>query len=222
MSRSKCGLGVMARAPSVGKTRLAAHLPPARLDALRTALLSDTLAAVAGAGDEIDEAVIFFTPPGADSQFATIAPHAFARVAQVEGDLGRRMRAAFDDLLVTRRCGAALLVGSDIPFLTAEILITARDTVLATGGVVLGPADDGGYYLIGMSAPHAALFEGIEWSTPNVLAGTLRAAERHGIDTCLVVPAYDIDTIDDLRRAEHDLAVRPNDVSPRLREWFLR
>ena len=71
-----------------------------------------------------------------------------------------------------------------------------------------------------MSRPHADVFEGIQWSTPGVLAGTLRAAGQRGIKTCLVRRAYDIDTIEDLRRVERDLETAPDVVAPRLRRWF--
>ena len=210
----------MARAPSVGKTRLAPHLSPQRLETLRAALLADTLDVVSRACAKGDEAVIFFTPPGAENEIATLAPNFVARALQVDGDLGQRMRAALEDLLDARRCDAALLVGSDIPLLSVTTLIEARDAALSQDGVVLGPADDGGYYLIGMSRPHADVFEGIQWSTPGVLAGTLRAAGQRGIKTCLVRRAYDIDTIEDLRRVERDLETAPDVVAPRLRRWF--
>jgi uncharacterized protein len=216
----KCGIGLMARAPSAGKTRLAPHLSAGRLEALRVALLGDTLAEVARACREGDEAVIYFTPAGSESEFAMLAPHTFARIPQAEGDLGRRMHAAFEDLLGVRRCGGALLVGSDVPFLTAAILAEARDALVSNGGIVLGPADDGGYYLIGMSQPHAALFEAIEWSTPGVLAETLRVANRLAVNVNRVRGARDIDTLDDLRRVERDLAAAPDDIAPRLRQWF--
>jgi rSAM/selenodomain-associated transferase 1 len=216
----KCGIGLLARAPSAGKTRLAPHLSPERLDALRVALLADTLAEVARACGESDEAVIYFTPAGSQSEFAALAPPTFARCPQADGDLGRRMHAAFEDLLGARRCGAALLVGSDVPFLTAEVLTEARDRLLSNGGIVLGPADDGGYYLIGMSQPHAALFEGIEWSTPRVLSKTLQVAERQAVKATLIRAGRDIDTIEDLRRVEADLDAVPDDVARRLRQWF--
>ena len=138
----------------------------------------------------------------------------------MNGDLGQRMRAALEELLERaslRRGDAGRLRH---PASECATLIEARDAALSHGGVVLGPADDGGYYLIGMSRPHADLFEGIEWGTPGVLAGTLRAAEQRGIKTRLVRGAYDIDTIEDLRRVERDLATAPDDVAPRLRQWF--
>ena len=222
MNHSKLGIGVIARAPSAGKTRLAPHLSPQRLEALRGALLADTLDVVASACSEADEAVIFFTPPGSESEIATLAPHPFARALQVDGDLGERMGAAIRDLLDARRCDAAVLVGSDIPFLSVDTLIEAREELRARGGVVMGPADDGGYYLIGMAQVHAPLFEGIEWGTSRVLDDTMQAAARCGVDARLIRGAYDVDTIEDLRRLERDLASAPDGAAPRVRSWFSR
>jgi uncharacterized protein len=216
---SKLGIGVVSRAPSAGKTRLAPHLSPERLQALCAALLSDTLDVVARARCVGDEAVVFFTPPGSESEIARLVPHAFDRARQADGDLGQRMRAALEELLDARGCDVAVLVGSDIPFLTVAAIIEARDA-LRSGGVVFGPTDDGGYYLIGMSTVHARLFENIEWSTAGVLAETLRAAERIGVAAHVVRGAYDIDTIEDLRRAERDLATAAAAVAPNLRRWF--
>ena len=116
------------------------------------------------------------------------------------------MRSALEELLGPRGYGAAMLVGADIPLLNAQHLLDARDTLQSSGGVVLGPADDGGYYLIGMTKVHGGLFERIEWGTGSVLTDTLRAAERLGIEARLIGSTYDIDTIEDLRRLERDLA----------------
>jgi hypothetical protein len=90
----------------------------------------------------------------------------------------------------------------------------------AERGIVLGPADDGGYYLIGMPDVYAELFEGIAWGTESVLTDTLRAADRARIDAHLARSAYDVDTIDDLLRLERDLAWLPSGVCPALRRWF--
>jgi glycosyltransferase A (GT-A) superfamily protein (DUF2064 family) len=104
--------------------------------------------------------------------------------------------------------------------LTADHVREAVDTLSARGGVVLGPADDGGYYLIAMTRTHEGLFEQIDWGTASVLADTLRAAERCGVDAHLLQSTYDVDTIDDVRRLERDLAVAPADACPHLRRWF--
>jgi len=210
----------MARAPSAGKTRLGAHLSPSRLQALRAALLADTLDVVASARSEADDAVVFFTPEDGEAEIAALAPRPFSLAGQSSGDLGERMRAAFEDLLISRRCDAALLVGSDIPLLDTAAIADARAILLSTRAVVLGPAEDGGYYLIGMSQVHADLFDAIEWGTSHVLADTLRAAERGGIDAHLIRHAFDIDTIEDLHRLERDLKARSAATAPRVRNWF--
>jgi uncharacterized protein len=215
--RVSVALGVMARAPSSGgKTRLAPELSPSRLLALRVALLTDTLTALAG----VPDVTIFFTPDKAAAEIAALANPAMRLVPQGGGDLGARMLRALQFLLnVTVKPEAALLVGSDIP-MTADHVLEAADTLRSSGGVVLGPADDGGYYLIGMTGAHAGLFEDIEWGTGSVLTDTLRAASRLGVDARLIRGAYDVDTIDDLRRVERDLATAPAAICPELRRWL--
>jgi rSAM/selenodomain-associated transferase 1 len=209
----------MARAPSAGKSRLAPYLSSARLEALRAALLADTFEVVEHAADG-DEAVVFFTPAGSEAEIATLTPPSLSRVCQTAGDLGQRMRAAFEELLLARHCDVALLVGSDIPFLSAQAIREARDLLRSGDSVVVGPADDGGYYLIGMSRVHAALFEGIEWGTGSVLAATLRAAGQCGIDARQIRAAFDIDTIEDLERLEREIGAAPDGTAPRVRRWF--
>ena len=107
-----------------------------------------------------------------------------AAVVQADGDLGERMRAAFEYLLADRE--AAVLVGTDMPFLSVDHLGDALVRLRASGGVVLGPADDGGYYLIGMTETHRGLFEGIEWGASSVLTDTLRRADGVGVDLSLI------------------------------------
>ena len=213
----------MARAPSAaGKTRLAPHLSLSRLAALRAALLADTLdviGAAARAGGV--DAVLFFTPAGAEPEIAALTNHPFHSMCQSDGDLGQRMRSALEELLGPREYDAAMLVGADIPLLNARHLADARDTLQSSGGLVLGPADDGGYYLIGMTKVHEGLFEQIEWGTGSVLTDTLRAAERLGIEARLIGSTYDIDTIEDLRRLEGDLAAAASGIAPHVRRWFL-
>jgi rSAM/selenodomain-associated transferase 1 len=214
---------VLARAPSSGgKSRLAPHLSAPRLTALRHALLADTLTAVAS----LPDVFVFVTPDEAVSEMETGLPV----VPQGGGDLGARMLHALQFLLQgsdptaaqprALTPNAAILVGSDIPLLTANHIMEAASTLQTSGGVVLGPADDGGYYLIGMTQVHAGLFEGIAWGGESVLTDTLRAAERVGIDAHLARSAYDVDTIDDLLRLERDLPWLPSGVCPALRRWF--
>jgi rSAM/selenodomain-associated transferase 1 len=211
------GVGLMARAPSAaGKTRLAPYLSADRLHALRSALLADTLQAL----EPIPNVILFFTPDESEMELARFCDFRIARVPQSAGDLGERMHTAMRDLIDMRGYDAGILVGSDTPWLGADDLREAANVLRASGGVVLGPADDGGYYLVGMMQAHAPLFEGVAWGTGTVLADTMRAAERVGIGARLLRPTYDVDTIDDLRRLERDLGRAPGGVCPHMRRWF--
>jgi rSAM/selenodomain-associated transferase 1 len=209
----------MARAPSVpGKTRLAPHFSNARLRALRVALLADVLRVVSRLDDV--ERFIFFTPDEAEAEIAALAGESFTRRPQRGDGLGQRMRAAFDELLADRARGSAILIGSDVPLLTAGHVAAARERLRATEDVVLGPAADGGYYLIGLRTVEPRLFEAIEWGTATVLSDTIRTAERLGFTPQVIQPAYDIDTIEDLQRLEQDLASAPPHLASRTRAWF--
>ena len=178
----------------------------------------DTIETIAAVADVA--AVLFFTPAEGEAEIRALSPPAWRCVAQTGGDLGERMRAALGYLLQAPGCEAAVLVGTDMPLLAADHIGDARETLAATRGVVLGPADDGGYYLIGMRTVHAELFGGVEWGTASVLTDTLRAADRAGIEARLIRAAYDVDTIDDLHRLERDLQAAPPDLAPRVRAWF--
>jgi len=209
----------MARAPTApGKTRLAPHLSDERLRSLRTALLVDVLR-VAEALDGI-ERYLFFTPDEAAPEMAALAGGAFTLGPQRGADLGLRMRSAFEELLIERGYQSAILIGSDIPMLTVAHLEAARDRLRAADDLVLGPADDGGYYLIGLRTSESRLFEAIEWGSSRVFSDTVQIAERLGLTPQIVQSAYDIDTMKDLRRLERDLTTAPLDVAPHTRDWL--
>jgi hypothetical protein len=209
----------MARAPSApGKTRLAPHMSDARLLALRTALVADTLLAV-GELNDVDR-FVFYTPDEAAAEMAGIAGGRFTLAPQRGDDLGQRMRSAFEELLFERGYASAMLVGSDIPMLTVTHMAAARDALQARAGLVLGPAEDGGYYLIGMRRLETRLFDAIEWGTARVLSETVRTADRLGLAVVLLDRTYDIDTIEDLRRLDRDLASASPGVAPQTRTWL--
>lgn len=91
-----------------------------------------------------------------------------------------------------------ILLGTDVPDLTSEIIVAAAQE-LETNDVCLGPARDGGYYLIGLQSPHKALFQGIQWSTDTVLASTRAAASSLGLkllDPCALPKLRDIDVLE--------------------------
>eukprot|EP00898_Chlorokybus_atmophyticus_P009026 jgi/Chlat1/9124/Chrsp97S08426 len=121
--------------------------------------------------------------------------------AQVEGDLGVRMSEAFSEAF---KSGArkVVVVGTDAPDLSADIFAQACRLLEDRYDVVLGPAVDGGYYLIGLRAPQPTLFQGVEWSTSAVLARTLELAAAAGLSASSAdLPVLlDIDDASDLRR----------------------
>lgn len=115
---------------------------------------------------------------------------------QSEGDLGERMFSAMATSLGQGR-RRVVLVGSDCPGITGEILGSAF-SLLREHDLVLGPARDGGYYLIGLTAAHPALFQDLPWGTAAVLVQTQIRAARLGLKTALLEPLTDIDRPEDL------------------------
>ena len=196
---------ILTRAPSAGgKSRLFREVGRAHDPRLLAALLLDTLDAVAAAGVP---RLIAVEPPAACAEVRALAPAADV-FPQSEGTLGARMQAAMRTAF-ERGASAVALLGSDLPDLQPRV-ITAAFAALDEdpSGVVLGPADDGGYYLI--AARHVPpLFDAIDWGTGTVLDQTLAAAERRMIRVHLVEPMSDVDTAADLDRV----------VASRTRAW---
>lgn len=119
----------------------------------------------------------------------------FTKKVQQGNDLGERMEAAFRDAF-ENGSGKAVVIGSDCPDLTGELLQTAFDR-LETADFVLGPTPDGGYYLLGMKELETSLFREIEWSTDTVRARTLAKIVAAGKSFALLPELPDIDTEED-------------------------
>ncbi len=115
---------------------------------------------------------------------------------QVGEDLGQRMHRTFVSLFANNYT-QVILVGTDVPTLPLSVYQDAL-TLLAQSDVVLGPALDGGYYLIGLKRPAEQLFTGVPWSTDQVLAVTQQHAKTLGLSISLTTPWRDVDTIADL------------------------
>ena len=116
---------------------------------------------------------------------------------QVGEDLGQRMHRAFVDLFA-KGYTQVILVGTDVPTLPLSIYQEAL-AMLSRSDVVLGPALDGGYYLIGLKQPREQLFTGVPWSTDQVLAVTQQKAKTLGLSVSLTTTWRDVDTITDLQ-----------------------
>lgn len=207
----KTAVVVFAREPVPGrvKTRLAAAIGEAAACSVYAALLERTLAVAAEAG--FDLVVSFAEPPSP----GWTAGHAQRWEVQREDDLGARMRDAFD-----RRFGAGsdrvVIVGSDCPLLRREHL-TGAGKALRDAAVVLGPAADGGYWLVAQRRPGVDLFTGIPWSSCLTLAATRQRLESLGAAWVEIDALDDIDTEGDLRAALAEEKI-PKELRQRLED----
>lgn len=206
---------VMAKAPRPGtvKTRLHPLLGPPGSAALQQVLLGHTCAVAAGTGLPT---FLVFDPPGAAAQLATLVPETVTLLPQAAGDLGRRLAAAVDTVTAAIP-GPVIVIGVDAPTLTVSLLTDAV-TALATGtDAVLGPAADGGYYLIGLRRPTPTAFaiDPALWGGHRVLAATLDQLHRADLRTALLPALRDLDTPDDAAALLTDPALPPR-VATRL------
>ncbi|MDG2263390.1 MAG: TIGR04282 family arsenosugar biosynthesis glycosyltransferase [Actinomycetota bacterium] len=189
---------LMARAPEPGrtKTRLIPDLGEERVASLADAMLRDTL--LLTAQDDSVQLHIAMDQQGDAAYFSAAAPE--ANLFPQRGEtFGERLANAMCD--ITGPDNQVVALGTDCPHMPVKVLTTAWDR-LAAGrcDVVLGPAADGGYYLIGWSHPYPEIIVPIEMSTPRVLTDTTEMAHRLGITVSLLDTHFDIDDIDDVRR----------------------
>lgn len=187
-------LGVFARHPVAGsvKTRLSPALPPALAARLYAALLADTQAAAAACADT---RTWWWADDG-----PALGDAAFAERRQEGGTLGERLAHAMGAMHAMRDGEArarAVIVGSDCPAL-APAHLRAAFAALEEADVVLGPAVDGGYWLVGARCECGALFDDVPWSTPDVLRLTRERALEHGWSVATLVTLRDLDEPADL------------------------
>jgi len=190
-------IALFARRPVAGevKTRLSPAVPPALALDLYRALLEDALAVSAEAA--ADERSIYWAGAAATEDGPAVPPGVRERQQQGAG-LGERLAQAFVELLAAAG-DRAVILGADCPGLEAATLERAFDA-LGSHDVVLGPARDGGYYLIGLRRPAPGLFREIEWSTPRVLDQTRERAAKAELTVALLPALDDLDTPEDLLR----------------------
>ena len=186
---------VFVRAPERGrvKTRLAAELGADEALGIYQSLAEHTLRVARQVANA--HVIVCYTPAGAREAIAAWLGRDVELRAQRDGDLGARMAGAIEDALANGS-GAVVVVGTDCPGLDSQVITRAFDE-LANADVVLGPAMDGGYYLLATQANHPALFTGIPWSSPDTLAATTSAAAFAGLRFALLEKRRDIDTAAD-------------------------
>jgi len=245
-ARGLCALAVMTKAPQAGrvKTRLVPPLTLEEAAELNKCFLRDTAATISSAcsrcpagdaskihfehaGASHSEAtaacgIAAYTPVGAESAYTDILPTAFSLLPQRGDKFGERLYSAAEDLF---KCGfeSVCLIDSDSPTVSAENFAEAVELLSTTEDrVVLGPSDDGGYYLIGVKKPHRHLFEQIDWSTERVLNQTMQRATEIGIEVNLLPIGYDVDDDASLRRLCNELLAdtTSSDIAPHTREFL--
>lgn len=194
--RGLCALAVMIKAPRAGavKTRLVPPLDHEEAAQLSICFLRDTASNIAKAASlGASEGVAVYTPVGAEAAFNGLLHDDFNLVAQRGESFGERLFHAAEDLLALGY-ESLCLIDSDSPTLPNPFLVDAVRWLAQPGDrVVLGPADDGGYYLIGLKRAHARLFEDIAWSTDQVLRQTIERARELKLETSLLPAWYDVD-----------------------------
>ncbi|HEX8559915.1 MAG TPA: TIGR04282 family arsenosugar biosynthesis glycosyltransferase [Pyrinomonadaceae bacterium] len=238
----------MAKAPRAGeaKTRLTPPLAPREAARLASCFFADTVSLALGVGAEV---VVAYAPAGGraalEAALRRDAPRAAPRgdapgaalrgggapedapgvlrwVEQPGGGLGERLAGVAEGAFA-EGLGPLLLVGADSPTLPPGFLAAALDA-LASGraDAALGPADDGGYYAVGLRAPAPGLFDAVEWSTPRAYEQTARNAARLGLRLFEAPRWYDVDTASDLLRlrAELDADEEARRRAPATRRWM--
>ncbi|MSR24702.1 MAG: glycosyltransferase [Nitrospiraceae bacterium] len=203
---SDSALIIFAKAPIPGqvKTRLCPPLTPDEAASLHGSVVLDMLERSRGTAS-LDRFVA--CAPSSDHVFFKILEerHGVRLIAQMGDDLGARMARAIADVFALGY-RQVLVIGTDLPTLPGSVF---GETVklLASHDVVLGPALDGGYYLIGLRKPSPGLFAGIPWSTDRVLPLTQQKAAALGLRTTLLQVRRDIDTVDDLTAVIEEMGV---------------
>ena len=228
-----CALALMTKAPRTGevKTRLVPPLTNEQAAQLNRCFLHDTGAAISVCCSDltglnsrpIARGVAVYTPIGAESDYADILPADFSLLPQRGENFGERLYFAAEDLF---KCGfdSVCLIDSDSPTIPAENFTRAVELLSLPGDhIVLGPCDDGGYYLIGLKRLHQEVFERIDWSTERVLEQTIRRATQIGVGVHELPRGLDVDDHVALRRLCGELLGKNarDNVAPQTQQ-FLR
>jgi uncharacterized protein len=214
-------LVIMAKMPQAGevKTRLCPPLTPQEAATLYEAFLLDKIAQVRTLLDITP--VIAYTPDTAREFFTAAAP-GFLCMPQRGPDLSTRLMTCFSELFAMAYTGV-IVTDSDSPTLPAAFLQQAA-TLLSTpqNDVVLGPSEDGGYYLLGLRALHRELLENMPWSTAVVAQETRQRALAKALHVAALPAWFDIDIYEDVQRLYASLQHTDHTTAHHTRGWFAR
>lgn len=218
MTQFSNALLVVAKRPAPGqtKTRLSPPLSPEQAAALYECFLGDTLDLIRHV--PAVQPVIAYLPLTEKNYFADLAPD-FQLIVQEGPDLGARLDNALSHYL---QLGyeRVVIMDSDSPTLPLACLSTAFELLTGEADVVLGPCDDGGYYLIGLKQPAPRLLREVQMSTPHVVTDTLAVAAETGLRVELLPTWYDVDDVAALARLVTELSQTPGHVAHHTRAFF--
>jgi uncharacterized protein len=221
---ASCGIAVMAKASLAGrsKTRLVPPLTHLEAAAFNTAFIKDVADNVLAAARSAPIAgYMAYGPPGAAAFFRENVSPDFGIFEACSSNFGDCLYAAVCELL-HRSHRAAIVLNSDSPTLPTALLVQAAELLAQPGDrAVLGPASDGGYYLLGLKQAHRRMFEEIDWSTEHVARQTIERAREIGLDLHVLPTWYDIDDLAALRMLHAELregysfdsSLRPNQAT---------
>ena len=208
MFHGRCALAVMAKAPKAGhvKTRLSPPLDSCQAAALNIAFLRDTIACLKEVEAAAEaKAVVSYTPIGEEANFAGVVSDDVPLIPQRGEGFGERLQCTMADLFAAG-FSAVCLIDSDSPTVPVGAYFEAVQRLLANEDcAVLGPSDDGGYYLIGVNASHSRLFEDITWSTAVVAEQTRQRAQEIDLPVYSLPTWFDVDDRQTLARLYREL-----------------
>ena len=206
---SVAAIGIICKAPQPGrsKTRLATAIGGAAASELSACFLRDVAAAIEAVPEALGRRGYgVYAPAGAEHIMRQLLPAGFGLLLQAGDDLGHALIGAARALLHSGH-DCVLLVNGDSPTLPTRFLVQAIEALREPGDrMVLGPASDGGYYVIGLKSPHRHLFTQIAWGTETVARSTCERAAEIGLATTLLPEWYDVDDIETLRWLQDELA----------------
>jgi rSAM/selenodomain-associated transferase 1 len=201
--RKRCALGIMTKAPIAGKvkTRLSPPLTALEAAALNICFLRDLSSSIELAARRAAAVgVAVYTPVGSESVYDGILPPGFFLLPQRGEKFGARLLNAASDLLASG-FSSVCLINSDSPTVPVSNFVEAATELAKSGDrVVLGPSDDGGYYLVGLKKLHQRVFEEIDWSTERVLEQTVARAREIGVSVHQLPHGFDVDDRETLQR----------------------
>jgi uncharacterized protein len=206
--RSSCGIAVMAKASSPGrtKTRLVPPLSFAEAAAFNTAFLQDVAANILTAADRTNiSGYMAFGPPESVGFFKAMLPPGFRLIESWLPNFGDCLFDTITHLLASGH-EAAVVLNSDSPTLPTSLLVDTANLLAHPGDrAVIGPSTDGGYYLLGLKTAHRRLFEDIAWSTERVAHQTMDRARAIGLPMHVLPAWYDVDERDALKLLHAEL-----------------